>query len=91
MNIIQQFLRGALFVVLAFFGMAMAFVFMASTAIAVAVLYVVARVQGRPFGMKAYWAERRRPGAHPGFGAANPRAASPKHQDVTDIEMREIP
>ncbi|WP_269495867.1 hypothetical protein [Castellaniella sp. S9] len=90
MNIIQQILRGALFLVLAFFGMVMAFVFMASTAVAVAVLYVVARLQGRPFGMKAYWAERRRPGVHPGFAGTRQRNAGPK-QDVTDIEMREIP
>ncbi len=91
MNIIQQTLRGALFLVLALFGMVMAFVFMASTAIAVAVLYIVARLQGRPFGMKAYWAERRRPGAHPGFPGARQRGAGPRPQDVTDIEMREIP
>ncbi len=90
MNTIQQILRGALFLILAFFGMVMAFIFMASTAIAVAVLYVVARLQGRPFGIKAYWAERRRPGAHPGFAGASQRTAGPK-QDVTDIEMREIP
>ncbi|MER1965954.1 hypothetical protein [Castellaniella sp. GW247-6E4] len=91
MNTIQQILRGALFLVLAFFGMIMAFVFMASTAIAVAVLYVVARIQGRPFGMKAYWAERRRPGAHPGFPGTRPHASGAKPQEVTDIEMREIP
>uniref|UniRef100_UPI00333FFD0D hypothetical protein n=1 Tax=Castellaniella defragrans TaxID=75697 RepID=UPI00333FFD0D len=91
MNIIQQILRGVLFLILAFFGMIMAFIFMASTAIAVAVLYIIARIQGRPFGMQAYWAERRRPGAPPGFPGARRRPAGAKPQEVTDIEMREIP
>lgn len=86
MNTLNQILRGALFLVLAVFGMAMAFIFMVSTAIAVAILYVVARIKGRPFGVKAYWQERRRPGTTPGGSAG---AFSTR--DVTDVEMREIP
>lgn len=91
MNTINQIIRGALFLLLAFFGMAMALIFMASTAIAVAVLYVVARIQGRPFGIKAYWAERRRPAASPAGSRRADQASPFKRQDVTDIEMREIP
>lgn len=82
MNTFNQILRGILFLVLAVFGMAMAFIFMISTAIAVAILYVVARIKGRPFGVKAYWEQRRKPDA-----AKNVF----KNKDVTDIEMREIP
>ena len=82
MNTFNQIIRGVLFLFLALFGMIMAFVFMVSTAIAVAILYVVARIKGRPFGVKAYWEERRKP-------------SSPKHmfksKDITDVEMREIP
>lgn len=85
MNTLNQILRGALFLVLAVFGMAMAFIFMVSTAIAVAILYVVARIKGRPFGVKAYWQQRRRPGVNPG-GRADTFSA----RDVTDVEMREI-
>lgn len=81
MNTFNQIIRGILFLVLAIFGMIAATVFMASTAIAVAILYVVARIKGRPFGVKAYWEERRRP--------YQPRAAF-RTKDVTDIEMREI-
>jgi hypothetical protein len=66
---------------LAVFGMFMAVIFMISTAIAIGVLYVVARIKGRPFGAKAYWTQRRRP-------------SSPKNtfrnKDVVDVEMREI-
>ncbi len=82
MNTFNQIIRGILFFVLAIFGMIAAAIFMVSTAIAVALLYVVARVKGRPFGVRAYWEERRRPyQARPSF----------RPKDVTDIEMREIP
>lgn len=91
MNTINQIIRGALFLLLAFFGMAVALIFMASTAIAVAVLYVVARIQGRPFGMKAYWAERRRPAAPASDPQGADKPSTFKAHDVTDIEMREIP
>ncbi|NLY28508.1 MAG: hypothetical protein GX049_13365 [Alcaligenaceae bacterium] len=86
MNTLNQILRGALFLVLAVFGMAMAFIFMVSTAIAVAILYVVARIKGRPFGVKAYWEERRRPRTGATGGARNPF----RPNDVTDVEMREL-
>ncbi len=82
MNTFNQIIRGILFFVLAIFGMIAAFIFMVSTAIAVAILYVVARIKGRPFGVRAYWEERRRP-----YQAR--RTFNTK--DVTDIEMREIP
>lgn len=82
MNTFNQIIRGILFFVLALFGMAMAVIFMISTAIAVAILYVVARIKGRPFGVKAYWEERRRP---------SPAKNVVKNKDITDVEMREIP
>lgn len=82
MNIFNQIIRGILFFILAIFGIAMAFVFMISTAIAVGVLYIVARIKGRPFGVKAYWTERR-------HASTNKNVF--KNKDVTDIEMREIP
>ena len=82
MNTFNQIIRGVLFFVLAIFGMIMAFIFMVSTAIAVAILYVVARIKGRPFGVRAYWEERRHP-----TGAK----AALNTKDVTDVEMREIP
>lgn len=82
MNTLNQILRGALFLVLAVFGMAMAFIFMVSTAIAIGVLYIVARIKGRPFGVRAYWDQRRKP---------NSRTPSFRKEDVVDVKMREIP
>ena len=91
MNLIQQILRAALFLILAFFGLVMAFVFMASTALAIGVLYIVARLKGRPFGVKAYWAERRRSPMPPRPGTWARPGQPERERDVTDIEMREIP
>ena len=91
MNLIQQILRAILFLILAFFGLVMAFVFMASTALAIGVLYIVARLKGRPFGVKAYWAERRRSAMPTGPGAWSRGSRPARERDVTDIEMREIP
>ncbi|HEX7386974.1 MAG TPA: hypothetical protein VF285_06825 [Castellaniella sp.] len=91
MNLIQNTLRAALFLILAFFGMIMALIFMASTALAIGVLYIVARLQGRPFGVKAYWEERRRPPSPPQPGHWPGPAGKSRKQDVVDIEMREIP
>ncbi|HLU00110.1 MAG TPA: hypothetical protein VKZ70_10260 [Burkholderiaceae bacterium] len=81
MNTFNQIIRGILFFFLAIFSIVAAAIFMVSTAIAVAILYVVARIKGRPFGVKAYWEERRRPyQARPTF----------RNKDVTDVEVREI-
>lgn len=91
MKIIQQALRAILFVMLAFFGLIMASVFMVSTLLAVGVLYIVARLQGRPFGVKAYWAERRRRSGPMGATPWAARSGRPHEREVVDIEMREIP
>ena len=91
MNIIQNTLRAALFLILAFFGVVMALIFMASTALAIGVLYIVARLQGRPFGVKAYWEERRRAPMPGRSGPWSGKTGPGRKQDVVDIEMREIP
>lgn len=88
MTTLNQILRLILLLVVGMLGMAMALVFMVSTAIAVGVLYVIARVKGRPFGVRAYWSERRS-GQYTGPRPHN----APRHrdQDVIDVEAREIP
>ncbi|MCX5589905.1 hypothetical protein [Alcaligenes endophyticus] len=85
MNTFNQIIRTALFALLTIFGMLMAVVFMVSTAIAIGILYIVARISGRPFGVKNYWQQRRRP-------TVSPMTKGPSYSknDVTDIEMREI-
>ena len=86
---ISRFLRAVAFAVLALFGMAMALVFMISTAIAVGILYVVAKVRGKPFGVRAYWSQRQN--ARPGSFQAGPASPfTPPRGDVIDVEVREV-
>ncbi|GAB1576056.1 hypothetical protein [Bordetella petrii] len=85
---ISRLLRAVAFAVLALAGMLMALVFMISTAIAVGILYIVAKVRGKPFGVRAYWSQRQtsRPGPF-GSGAA---PFTPPRGDVIDVEAREV-
>lgn len=74
--------------------MVMALVFMITTLIAMGILYIVARLGGRPFSARNYWSERRRHRAYQGFKPNYSRqqaTTKSKDNDVTDIEMREIP
>lgn len=88
-NTLIRFFRAVLFAALALIGMAMALVFMLSTALAVAILYVVAKVRGKPFGVRAYWSQRQ--GARPSpFQSANAPFAAQPRGDVIDVEAREI-
>ncbi|ANY17677.1 hypothetical protein [Bordetella pseudohinzii] len=83
-----RFLRAIPVIVLGLIGMLMALVFMASTAIALGILYVVAKVRGKPFGVRAYWSQRQsgRP-----FQGQSPFAAAPaRGADVIDVEAREV-
>lgn len=59
MNFLANLARAVIVMVLALAGLAMAFVLMLSTAIALAVMYVVARVRGRPFPLADMWQARR--------------------------------
>ena len=71
----------------------MAVVFMISTALAVAILYVVAKINGRPFAIKSYWKQRRQQRQKSSFTTRTSTGTASKRttQNVTDIEMREIP
>jgi hypothetical protein len=84
-NAISRLVRALAFTLLALIGGAMALLFMASTAIAVGILYVISRVRGRPFGVRAYWHQRN---ATRGAGPASP--FPPVRPDVIDVEAREI-
>ncbi|MFA5521430.1 MAG: hypothetical protein WCY98_04800 [Castellaniella sp.] len=83
MNTLTQILRLFLFLGLGLAGMVMAMIFMVSTAIAIGVLYVVARARGRPFGARAYWAQRQ-------TGFRTRAGAPPREPEVIDVEAREI-
>lgn len=59
MPFFQNLLRNVLVLILAMAGFAMAFILMVSTAVALGIMYIVARVRGRPFAPMAFWQSRR--------------------------------
>jgi len=88
-DFISRILRGVAFAFLALLGMAMALAFMFSTALVVGVLYVIARLRGRPFGIRAYWNQRSQAyqfGTTP-FGV---RATNARTGDVIDVPVRDL-
>lgn len=89
---ISRFLRAVAFAVLALVGMAMALAFMISTAIAIGILYIIAKVRGKPFGVRAYWSQRQsaRSGPFRPGGAAPSSTFPPARGEVIDVEAREI-
>jgi len=81
-DFLSRLVRAVFFAVLAVIGMGMALVFMLSTAVAVGILYVAARLRGKPFGARAYWNQRQ---------TARPRARQePFRGEVIDVEAREV-
>lgn len=58
MNPLAQLLRGIIVIMLALAGFAMLMIFMISTVIALGVLYLVARLRGRPFAPAEFWRAR---------------------------------
>jgi len=84
---IQRLLRLVAFVFFALIGLVMAFVFIASTMVAVAILVVVARLRGKTFSAKEYWqarSARRKPILKSGSFSTK------GNTDVTDVKARDI-
>ena len=54
-----------------------------------AILYVVAKVRGKPFGVRAYWSQRQGARPNPFQSAAAPFAQA-RGGDVIDVEAREV-
>jgi len=89
---LTRFVRTVILTILALVGMGMALLFMVSTAIAVGVLYIVARLRGKPFGARAYWSQRRAGQTQAPFQSANPFTRTQvRRREVVDVEAREVP
>ncbi len=86
MNTLTYAIRFIVLMLLGVLGAAMAVVFMVSTAIAIGVLYVVARIKGRPFGVRAYWAQRQAQRN----GTRTYTGSSYNDPNVIDVKAREL-
>jgi hypothetical protein len=102
MNTLEKLLRIVLIAGIALAGAIMATVLLVSAAVALAVVYVVARIRGKPMVASAYWkampkggfsfGKGAQPAAAPKAEAARPAfARRPKRSDVIDVEARDIP
>lgn len=95
---IPRFVRSVLIALLAMVGLGLALVFMISTAVAIGIMYLIAKVRGKPFGARAYWAQRQAARSSP-FSSASPfqrteaaaRRPRATRLDVIDVEAREVP
>lgn len=99
---IAKLLRTAFVAGIALVGMIMAAILLASTAVALSIVYVVAKLRGKPFVANTYW---KRSQTRWGFGGGNAEgataAAAParstsgyanrmKRSDIVDVEVREL-
>jgi hypothetical protein len=92
-NAITRLFRALAVTLLALIGAAMAIIFMVSTGIAVGILYLVAKVRNKPFGVRAYWHQRQAQANRgpAGRGPMGPGAPFPPvRADVIDVEAREV-
>ncbi|MPS27178.1 hypothetical protein [Pigmentiphaga sp.] len=98
---IAKLLRTAFVAGIALVGMIMAAILLASTAVALTIVYVVAKLRGKPFVANTYWKRSQTRwgfGENAGGGAA---AAAParstsgyanrmKRSDIVDVEVRDV-
>lgn len=98
---IGRILRYVAFAIVAFIGLGMALIFTFSTIIAVAILFLVARLRGQRFLVQEYWTNRkaqRKPIFTKGNAAftngsnvsSDRTHESRKRENVTDVEARDI-
>jgi NhaP-type Na+/H+ or K+/H+ antiporter len=81
-----HFVRVLALMVFIFIGGSMALVFLASTAIAIGILYVIAKLRGRPLGMRTYW-QRHAPKQR---STPQQRPYRTTREDVVDVDAREV-
>ncbi|NLY64600.1 MAG: hypothetical protein GX070_06570 [Alcaligenaceae bacterium] len=92
-DFLDSILKTVLFVTLTIVGLCMAFIFMLSTAIALGVMYIVARVRGQRFSAGQFWTQSRSKArqTQTDFQSKFTKQKFVKQtNDVTDVEMREI-
>jgi len=94
-DLLHRLLHAVVFIVLALLGMVMTLAFLFSTVIALAVFYVIARLRGRPFGIRSYWNRRSQTYgfvSRPFASYARAASSGPRTRrtDVIDVELREV-
>lgn len=86
-NIFYRFFSPIFFLLLVVLGAAIALACLIATATTVAILYAVAKVRGKRFGMHPSWNPWYKTRHH---AAQVPRRTSKNTKDVIDVEAREL-
>ena len=99
---LSSIIRSVLMAVIALIGMAMAAIFLVSTAFAVGVLYLIAKLRGKPFVAQTLWSRSQNrwgfstagSAAQSGSASSSPEKASPFAQrlrkaDISDVEFND--
>ncbi len=88
---------------IAFIGMIMAAILVVSTAVAVGIVYIVAKLRGKPFAARSWsnmsqarWGfqqatETAHAGSAPAAASNSGFASRTKRADVMDVEVRDLP
>lgn len=90
---IGRLLRFVALGLVALIGLGMALIFTFSTIIAVAILFLVARLRGRKFSIQEYWTNRqaqRKPIFPKGNTGGGAGMSSQSKDNVTDVEARDV-
>jgi hypothetical protein len=91
-DFIGRLLRFVALALVALIGLGMALIFTFSTIIAVAILFLVARLRGQRFSVQEYWTNRqaqRKPVFSKG-NSGNSTFSSQPRDNVTDVEARDV-
>ncbi|WP_028357604.1 hypothetical protein [Brackiella oedipodis] len=92
---LQRLLQAIVFFVVTLIGLTMAFIFIISAVIAVAILFVVNKLRGKPFSAQSYWQKTRHKAkqtSHFGerFKHKDQRIKTIDPSKVTDVDLHEI-
>lgn len=88
-DLLKRIVQVIAFALIALIGLGMALIFTFSTLIAVAILFVAAKLRGQRFSVQEYWTSRQAK-RKPIFQKGNFGQPSQRRDNVTDVEARDV-
>ena len=89
MDLLNRLVRIIAFALVALIGLGMALIFTFSTLIAVAILFLAAKLRGQRFSVQEYWTHRQSR-RKPIFSKGNLAQQNYGRDNVTDVEARDV-
>lgn len=89
MDLLNRLVRIIAFALVALIGLGMALIFTFSTLIAVAILFLAAKLRGQRFSVQEYWTNRQSR-RKPIFPKGNLAQQNYGRDNVTDVEARDV-